>query len=82
MELPAWLRVAYSSTSTVVDDRNVEFVCLLLQKEKYLVPCHTVGNHVTFYTYIRTERVSIFVIISLMLNEFSYRKVQIPHRFL
>ena len=34
----------------------------------------------TFYTYIRTERVSIFVIISLMLNEFSYRKAQIPHR--
>ena len=23
---------------------------------------YTVGNHVTFYTYIRTERVSIFVI--------------------
>ena len=41
----------------------------------------TVGNHVTFYTYIRTERVSIFVIICLMLNEFSYRKAQIPHRF-
>ena len=41
----------------------------------------TVGNHVTFYTYIRTERVSIFVIISLMLNDFSYRKAQIPHRF-
>ena len=41
----------------------------------------TGGNHVTFYTYIRTERVSIFVIISLMLNEFSYGKAQIPHRF-
>ena len=41
----------------------------------------TVGNHVTFYTYIRTERVSIFVIILLKLNEFSYRKAQIPHRF-
>ena len=38
-----------------------------------------------FYTYIRTERVRIFVIISLiislMLNEFSYGKAQIPHRF-
>ena len=42
---------------------------------------NTVGNHVTFYTYIRTERVSIFVIILLKLNEFSYRKAQIPHRF-
>ena len=41
----------------------------------------TVGNHVIFYTYIRTERVRIFVIISLMLNEFSYGKAQIPHRF-
>ena len=48
----------------------------------FLLPLfHTVGNHVTVYTYIRTERVSIFVIISLMLNEFSYGKAQIPHRF-
>ena len=43
---------------------------------------YTVGNHVIFYTYIRTERVRILVIISLILNEFSYGKAQIPHRFL
>ena len=40
-----------------------------------------VGNHVIFYTYIRTERVRTFVIISLILNAFSYGKAQIPHRF-
>ena len=39
------------------------------------------GNHMIFYTYIRTERVKIFVIISLMLSGFSYGKAQIPHRF-
>ena len=32
-----------------------------------------------FYTYIRTEGVRIFVIISLIQNEFSYGKSQIPH---
>ena len=42
----------------------------------------TVGNHVIFYSYIRTEPVRIFVIISLILNEFSYGKAQIPHGFL
>ena len=35
-----------------------------------------------FYTYIRTERIRIFAIISLILSEFSYGKAQIPHRFL
>ena len=39
------------------------------------------GESRDIYTYIRTERVKIFVIISLMLNEFSYGKAQIPHRF-
>ena len=43
---------------------------------------YTVGNHVIFYTYIRTGRIRTFVIISLMLNEFSYGKAQIPDRFL
>ena len=32
-----------------------------------------------FYTHIRTERVRTFVIISFILNEFSYGKAQIPH---
>ena len=41
----------------------------------------TVGNHVIFYTYIRTERVRTFVIIYLILNAFSYGKAQIPHSF-
>ena len=31
----------------------------------------TVGNHLIFRTYIRTERIRIFVTISLILNEFS-----------
>ena len=39
------------------------------------------GNHVIFCTYIRTERVRTFVIISLILSAFSYGKAQIPHRF-
>ena len=39
------------------------------------------GNHVIFYAYIRTGRIRAFVIISLILNAFSYRKAQIPHRF-
>ena len=34
-----------------------------------------------FYTYIRTERIRKFVIISLILNAFSYGKAQIPHSF-
>ena len=34
-----------------------------------------------FYTYIRAERIRKFVIISLILNAFSYGKGQIPHRF-
>ena len=34
-----------------------------------------------FYTYIRTELIRTFVIISLILNAFSYGKAQIPHRF-
>ena len=34
-----------------------------------------------FYIYFRTEQVRIFVIISLILNAFSYGKAQIPHRF-
>ena len=42
----------------------------------------TVGNHVIFYSYIRTEPVRIFVMISLILDEFSYGKAQIPHGFL
>ena len=41
----------------------------------------TLGRHMIFYTYIRTELIRIFVIISLLFNEFSYSKVQIPHRF-
>ena len=40
---------------------------------------HKVGNHVIFYTYIRTEWVRIFIIVSLILSEFSYGKVQILH---
>ena len=43
--------------------------------------CFTVGNHMIFYTYIRTERVRTFVNISLIFNAFSYGKAQIPHRF-
>ena len=34
------------------------------------------------YTYIWTEWIRISIIISLLLNEFSYGKAQIPHRFL
>ena len=48
---------------------------------KKLVIDYTVGNHVIFYTCSQTKRIRIFVIISLMLNEFSYSKVQIPHGF-
>ena len=40
-----------------------------------------VGNHVTFCTYIRTERVRKLIIISLILNEYSCGKVQILLRF-
>ena len=42
---------------------------------------HTVGNHATFCTYIRTEWVGKLIIVSLMLNEFSCDKVQILCRF-
>ena len=48
---------------------------------KNIIPSTTVGNYVVFYTYIRTERIRKFVIISLILNAFSYGKAQIPHRF-
>ena len=41
-----------------------------------------VENQVIFYTYIRTELIRIFDIISVILNEFSYGKAEIPHRFL
>ena len=34
-----------------------------------------------FYSHIRTEGIRTFVIISLILNAFSYSKAQIPHRF-
>ena len=51
-----------------------------MQKKKK-VKESTVGNHVIFYTYIRTEWVRTFVIIYLILNAFSYDKVQIPHSF-
>ena len=37
------------------------------------------GNHVIFCNYVQIERVGLFVIISLMLNEFSYGKMQILH---
>ena len=40
----------------------------------------TVGNHMIFCTYIQAERVRMFVIISLILNEFSYGKAQTHHR--
>ena len=62
-------------------NRNIKIDHTFSDEQSFLSSYDTVGNHVTFYTYIRTERVSIFVIISLMLNEFSYRKAQIPHRF-
>ena len=62
-------------------NRNIKIDHTFSDEQNFLSSYDTVGNHVTFYTYIRTERVSIFVIISLMLNEFSYRKAQIPHRF-
>ena len=39
------------------------------------------GNHVIFYTYIQTEWIRI-LIIYLILNEFSYGKAQLSHRFL
>ena len=35
-----------------------------------------------YYTYIWTERIRIFVIISVILDEFSYGRAQIPYRFL
>ena len=37
----------------------------------------TVGNHVTFCTYLRTERVRKLIIVSLILNEFSCGKMQV-----
>ena len=40
-----------------------------------------VGNHVTFYMSIQTERVRNFIIISLLLDEFSCGKVLIFFRF-
>ena len=36
------------------------------------------GNHVTFCTHIRTERVRKLFIIFLILNEFSCSKMEIP----
>ena len=59
------------------------FMCLHVPSRS-VYPHHefTVGNHVIFYSYIRTEPIRIFVIISLILNEFSYGKAQIPHGFL
>ena len=44
-----------------------------LDDNETLHAINTVGNHV-IYIYIPTERVRIFVIISLMLSEFSYSK--------
>ena len=40
---------------------------------------HYLGNHVIFYTYIWTERVGVFVVISSVLDGFSYGKAQILH---
>ena len=53
----------------------------ILNKMATWKQCNTVGNHVVFYTYIRTERIRNFVIISLIFNASSYGKAQIPHRF-
>ena len=41
----------------------------------------TVGNHVIFCTYIRTERVGKFTTVSLIIDEVSCSKEQVPHRF-
>ena len=62
-------------------DPDLDFVDWFGRETRLLAEKYTVGNHVIFYTYIRTERERIFVIISLILNEFSYGKAQIPHRF-
>ena len=53
----------------------------LLSLKVYPFILSTVGNHVLFQTYIRTERRRIFVSISLKHNEFLYGKAQMPRRF-
>ena len=49
---------------------------------KFSQTIFTMGNQAILYTYmyIRTERIRIFVIISLILNGFSDGIAQIPHR--
>ena len=42
---------------------------------------YTVGNHMTFCTYIQTEQVRKLIIISLILDEFLCGQVQILCRF-
>ena len=61
----------------------------LLQLPTFMLQCgeevgdenDTVGNHVIFYTYIRTERVRTFVIISFIPNDIHTVRHKYPIAF-